>query len=141
MPAPGWGPAGRVPAASVLLAGAFLLGACGPRATDYASVQEARAAGVFEQGRLPDVLPPSGALIRIEAQADDGASFHFSSTDYAPLVARLAPLAQLPADPLLQAWVKRKDLAGYTPYEFRAGDTRWLLLCAQSKGRCLVRRF
>jgi hypothetical protein len=130
-----------VPAASVLLAGALLLGACGPRATDYATLQDARAAGVFERGRLPDVLPASGALIRIEAEADDGAYFHFSSADYAPLVARLVPLAQLPADPVLQSWVKRKDLAGYTPYEFRTSDTRWLLLCAQSKGRCFVRAF
>ena len=141
MSAPGWGPAGHVPAASVLLAGALLLGACGPRATDYATLQDARAAGVFERGRLPDVLPASGALIRIEAEADDGAYFHFSSADYAPLVARLVPLAQLPADPVLQSWVERKDLAGYTPYEFRTSDTRWLLLCAQSKGRCFVRAF
>jgi hypothetical protein len=141
MRAPGWGPAGRLLAVPVLLTAALLLAACGPKATEHATVQDARAAGVFERGRLPDVLPASGALIRIEAEADDGAYFHFSSADYAPLVARLVPLAQLPPDPLLQAWVKRKDLAGYTPYEFRAGNTRWLLLCAQSKGRCLVRRF
>ena len=139
MRAPGWGPAGRLLAVPVLLTAALLLAACGPKATEHATVQDARAAGVFERGRLPDVLPASGALIRIEAEADDGAYFHFSSADYAPLVARLVPLAQLPADPVLQSWVKRKDLAGYTPYEFRAGATRWLLLCAQSKGRCFVR--
>jgi hypothetical protein len=119
---------------------ALLLAACGGRPLDFASVQDARAAGMFEQGRLPDVLPPSGALIRVEAEADDGAYFHFSSADYAPMTARLAPLAAMPSDPVVQSWVKRKGLAGYSAFEHKAGAARWLLVCSEAKGRCYLRR-
>jgi hypothetical protein len=119
---------------------ALLLAACGGRPLDFANVQDARAAGMFEQGRLPDVLPPSGALIRVEAEADDGAYFHFSSADYAPMTARLAPLAAMPDDPVVQSWVKRKGLAGYSAFEHKAGAVRWLLVCSEAKGRCYLRR-
>jgi hypothetical protein len=117
-----------------------LLAACGGRALDFPTVNDARAAGMFEQGRLPDVLPPSGALIRVEAEADDGAYFHFSSADYAPMTARLAPLAATPDDPMVQAWLKRKGLAGYSAFEHRAGAAHWLLVCSEPKGRCYARR-
>ena len=46
----------------------------------------------------------------------------------------------LPADPPLQTWVKRKDLAGYDAYTLQQGEGAWLLLCAQNKGRCYFRR-
>ncbi len=127
-------------AAMALAAVAVLLTACGGRALDFPTAQDARAAGMFEQGRLPDVLPPSGALIRVEAEADDGAYFHFSSADYAPMTARLAPLAAMPDDPMVQAWLKRKGLAGYSAFEHRAGSARWLLVCSEPKGRCYARR-
>jgi hypothetical protein len=55
------------------------------------------------------------------------------------MVARFAPLAQLPSDPVLQTWVKRKDLAGYEAYALNEGGRQWLLLCAQNKGRCYYR--
>lgn len=116
------------------------LAACGPRPTDYPTLAEARAAGAVGQGLLPDDLPPSTALIRIERDEDRAAGyFHFSSSDYAGMAARFAPLAQLPADPALQTWVKRKDLAGYEAYTLAQGGRSWLLLCAQNKGRCYYR--
>ncbi len=117
------------------------LAGCSQRSTDYATLAEARSAGVFEQRLLPDVLPPSAALIRIE-RGDDAPSgyFHFSSAEYAPLTARLTPLSQLPADPALKTWVQRKDLAGYDAFTAQAGGAGWLLLCAQNKGRCYARR-
>jgi hypothetical protein len=118
-----------------------LLAGCSQRSTDYATLADARGAGVFEQRLLPDVLPPSAALIRVERDDDTPSGyFHFSSADYAPLAARLTPLAQLPADPALKAWVQRKDLAGYDAFTAQAGGAGWLLLCAQNKGRCYVRR-
>lgn len=118
------------------------LTACSPAHTDYATLDEARAAGVVAQGALPDALPASAALIRVERDGDRAAGyFHFSSSDYAPMAARLSPLAQLPADPALQNWVKRKDLAGYEAYTLpQAGAAAWLLMCAQNKGRCYFRR-
>jgi hypothetical protein len=119
---------------------ALLLAACGGRPLDFATVQDARTAGVFEQGRLPDVLPASGTLLRVEAEADDGGYFHFSSADYAPMTAKLAPLSAMPDDPAVQSWIKRKGLAGYAAFEHRTAAARWLLLCSQPKGRCYVRR-
>jgi hypothetical protein len=95
---------------------------------------------VVTQGLLPADLPSTTALIRIERDDDRAAGyFHFSSADYARMTARFAPLAQLPADPALQSWVKRKDLAGYQGYTIEQGGRSWLLLCAQNKGRCYFR--
>ncbi|MDZ7651586.1 MAG: hypothetical protein U5L03_02935 [Burkholderiaceae bacterium] len=119
---------------------ALSLTACGPRPVDHATLAAAQAAGAIDHGLLPDGLPPSTALIRIERDADRAAGyFHFSSGDYAVMAARFAPLAQLPADPALQTWVKRKDLAGYEAYTLAQGGRTWLLLCAQNKGRCYYR--
>jgi hypothetical protein len=127
-------------AGCIVLAAAFAAG-CTSRSTDYPTLADARAAGVFEQRLLPDVLPPSAALIRVERD-DDAPSgfFHFSSSDYAPLAARLQPLPQMPADPALKVWIQRKDLAGYDVFSAADGGANWLLLCAQNKGRCYVRR-
>lgn len=120
---------------------ASLLAACSSQVTDYATLTEAQAAGVVVQGLLPDALPPSAALIRIERdETAPSGYFHFSSADYAPMVARLSPLTGLPADPHLQTWVKRKDLAGYDAFTLQRGAANWLLLCAQNKGRCYFRR-
>ena len=124
-----------------LLAAVVLLAACGPKASDFATLAQAQAAGMTAQGLLPDALPPSAALIRVERDEDVASGyFHFSSADYAPMTARFATLAQLPADPVLQSWVKRKDLAGYNAYTLPQGQGQWLLLCAQNKGRCYFRR-
>ena len=120
---------------------ASLLAACSSQVTDYATLDEAKAAGVAAQGLLPDALPPSAALIRIERDETAASGyFHFSSADFAPMVARLSPLTGLPADPHLQTWVKRKDLAGYDAFTLQQGAVSWLLLCAQNKGRCYFRR-
>ena len=118
------------------------LAACSPAHTDYATLADAQASGAVAQGALPDALPTSAALIRVERDGDRAAGyFHFSSSDYAPMAARLSPLAQLPSDPALQNWVKRKDLAGYEAYTLpQAGGAAWLLMCAQNKGRCYFRR-
>ena len=127
---------------ALLVAATVGLIACGARPTDHATLADAQAAGAVTQGLLPGGLPPSTALIRIEAGEDHASGyFHFSSTDYAALVGGFAPLAQLPADPALQSWVKRKDLAGYSAYTLQQADRRWLLLCAQNKGRCYFRLF
>ena len=120
---------------------ALLLGACGPKFVDYPTLADAQSAGAVAAGLLPDRLPASTALIRVERDDDRAAGyFHFSSGDYAPMVARFAPLTTLPADPPLQTWVKRKDLAGYDAYTLQQGEGAWLLLCAQNKGRCYFRR-
>jgi len=122
-----------------LLLAAGLAG-CGPRASDYATLADAQAAGSVVQGLLPDGLPASTALIRIErCEGRACGYFHFSSGAYAAMAARFTPLAQLPSDPVLQTWVKRKDLAGYEAYTLAEGGRTWLLLCAQNKGRCYFR--
>jgi hypothetical protein len=127
--------------AAVLPILVLLAAGCGARGADYPTLAEARAAGVFGERLLPDVLPPSAALIRVERDGDTPSGFfHFSSADYAPLAARLAPLPQLPTDPALRTWVQRKDLAGYDAFTVPHEGTQWLLLCAQNKGRCYVRR-
>jgi hypothetical protein len=119
---------------------ALSLAACGPRPVDHATLAAAQTAGAIGEGLLPDGLPPSTALIRIERDSDRAAGyFHFSSGDYAAMAARFVPLAQLPADPALQTWVKRKDLAGYEAYTLAQSGRIWLLLCAQNKGRCYFR--
>lgn len=123
------------------VAAASLLAACSSPVSDFATLEQAQAAGVVAQGLLPDALPPSAALIRIErSETSPSGYFHFSSADFAPMIARLSPLTELPADPHLQTWVKRKDLAGYDAFTLRQGATGWLLLCAQNKGRCYFRR-
>lgn len=130
---PGW-------PAALGVALALLLAACGPRPTDHPTLADAQAAGAVAQGLLPDGLPASTALIRIERDEDRASGyFHFSSSDYSAMAARFAPLAQLPADPVLQNWVKRKDLAGYEAFTLAQGGRTWLLLCAQNKGRCYFR--
>jgi len=119
---------------------AVLLAACA-RPIQYATLTEALGSGAIEQGFLPGALPAGAALITIES--DSGrpiGDFHFSSAEYSDMVARFAPLAKLPTDPLLQSWVKRKDLAGYQAYTSAEGARLWLLLCAQGKGRCYFRR-
>lgn len=130
--------------AALALACALIIGslaACGPRPSDYATLADAQSAGVVAQGLLPDGLPPSTALIRVERDESSASGyFHFSSADYAPMRAGFAPLAQLPSDPVLQDWVQRKGLAGYESYNLRQGAASWLLLCAQNKGRCYFRR-
>lgn len=131
----------RAAVVALLASQAVLLAGCTPSHTDYATLADARAAGTVAQGALPDALPPSAALIRVERDGDRAAGyFHFSSSDYAPMVARFAPLSALPADPPLQDWVQRKDLAGYQSYTLPQGGTTWLLMCAQNKGRCYFRR-
>ena len=62
-----------------------------------------------------------------------------NATDFGHLAHCYPALAQLPADPALQTWVKRKDLAGYEAYTLQQGGRQWLLLCAQNKGRCYFR--
>jgi hypothetical protein len=128
----------RVLACALLVVG---LAACGARPTDYASLADAQSAGAVSQGLLPDGLPPSTALIRVERDESSASGyFHFSSADYAPMRAGFAPLAQLPSDPVLQDWVQRKGLAGYESYSLQQRGANWLLLCAQNKGRCYFRR-
>lgn len=126
--------------AALIAALALSVSACGSRPSDHPTLADAQAAGAVTQGLLPDGLPPSTALIRIERDEERASGyFHFSSGDYAGMAARFAPLAQLPADPVLQSWVKRKDLAGYAAYTLAQGERTWLLLCAQNKGRCYFR--
>jgi len=117
-----------------------VLAACGPHQTDHATLADAKSAGAVAQGLLPDGLPQSTALIRIE-HAEDRASgcFHSCNANHASMRSRVEPLARLPADPVLQDWVRRKDLAGYDAYTFRHGERIWLLLCASNKGRCYFR--
>jgi hypothetical protein len=131
----------RWPPAALIAALALTVAACGSRPSDHPTLADAQAAGAVTQGLLPDGLPPSTALIRIEHdEARAAGYFHFSSGDYAAMAARFAPLAQLPADPVLQSWVKRKDIAGYEAHVLAQGGRSWLLLCAQNKGRCYFRR-
>jgi hypothetical protein len=40
----------------------------------------------------------------------------------------------------MQNWIKRKDLAGYAAYTVTDEASRWLLMCAQNKGRCYFRK-
>jgi len=119
---------------------ALVLAGCA-RPIEYPTLADARAAGAVEQGFVPDGLPANAGLITIESDSGRPAGdFHFSSAEYAAMVARFAPLAVLPEDPLLQSWVKRKDLAGYQAYTAAQGKWHWLLLCSERKGRCYFRR-
>jgi hypothetical protein len=127
--------------AAAALGAAFVLTACGEKAADFATWADAVSAGVIAQGRLPAALPASAALIRVERDADRASGyFHFSTSDYVPMTGRFSRLDRLPDDPAMQNWIKRKDLAGYAAYTVSDEAGRWLLMCAQNKGRCYFRR-
>jgi hypothetical protein len=118
---------------------AALVGGCGPPVREFATLQQARAAGVIQQGWLPDVLPVSTALIRLQADSRTrtaSGQFHFASADYPALVAPLGPVAAPTGDKATDAFITRKELRGYSPYSLRADGRQWLFMCAQNKGRC-----
>jgi hypothetical protein len=133
----------RAGLSAAALSGALV--ACAPAPQDYATLAAARAAGVFSQGLLPDILPAEASLIRVQVDPDDGQAegwFHFPSGAYAALEPRLAPYAAGPAaDPAVTTYIAKKRTRGYEAFEFAQPGARWLLLCSGPGGKCYFKRW
>lgn len=131
-----------MPGRSAAILAAALLLACAPSVREFATIDEARAAGVFEEGWLPDVLPPSTVLIQLRADAQEGAvdgQFQFSSQDYPRLAAQLRLLEGDTGDPTTDAFLRQNALRGYAAFALRRDDRVWVFSCAENKGRCYFR--
>jgi hypothetical protein len=121
---------------------AALLGACDAPVREFATLADAREAGVFRDGWLPDLLPPSAALIQVRADTRDrtaSGQFHFSSVEYAALVQPLKPVTPPTGEAATDAFITRNELRGYAPFEHRSDQRAWLFMCAENKGRCYFR--
>lgn len=130
----------------LLIAAALgLVAACGKTVDEYATLADARAAGVFEAGILPPILPASSALLRVVDKNQPGEAegwFHFPSQDWAPLAAQLAPFTSAAStDPAVATWIAKNQTRGYIAYQYEAGAARWLLVCSESGGKCYFKRW
>jgi hypothetical protein len=127
--------------AAAVFAAAVSFG-CAPSVREFATVDEARAAGAFEQRWLPDVLPRSTVLIRLRAGAQDGevdGQFQFSSQDYPLLAAQLLELEGETGDAATDAFICRNASRGYAAFVLRRDERVWVFSCAENKGRCYFR--
>ena len=107
----------------------------------YASVEDARRAGLFDRGWLPDVLPPSAHDIEVRHDLDLNVlagEFLVSKSDFERFTARLVPYSteSLDADVHLAAYLDAQKIKGLRAGVVRESDYIWAFVCDPQTGRC-----
>lgn len=128
----------------IISIGSLLLFICGCQqytvTSRYATLEDAKADGLFERGWLPDVLPSSTIRIRTENDLDINVSegeFSFDSADATALFARLSKGA--PSTSRLDDWqdtVSSYVDSGYSTWSFRNKSSTWAFFCDAQRSRC-----
>lgn len=106
----------------------------------YKTIEEARAAGLFERGWLPDVLPTSSINIVTRNDLDLNTSageFSFMLADSKTFYNRLQPGAPLHTRfanwPETVADYSEKE---YSAWSYRDGPFTWAFFCKKTQGQC-----
>ncbi|MDR1076156.1 MAG: hypothetical protein LBL59_07675 [Xanthomonadaceae bacterium] len=106
----------------------------------YDTLADARAGGLFQQGWLPDALPPSARSIRTSNNLDLNLSFggfEMAVADADAFFARLD--APAPAEAPFERWPGvLKDYAerGYSVHYYRQDGNMWAFFCIAQAGHC-----
>jgi hypothetical protein len=130
---------------SAILLVAILLSGCSYLSdtvnNNYATLADARNDGLFDRGRLPDVLPKSAVDIRTSNNLDLNYSvgeFSFAPTDSLKLFERLSSGA--PKSSPFDSWDQTIDdykTDGYSAWSYADGDYgTWAFFCQEHKGQC-----
>ena len=107
----------------------------------YATIGDARNAGLFEGGWLPDVLPSSTRDIEARNNLDFNVSageFVLSPSDLDSFAARLRPYSAEPADGNvhLVSYLHAKEKAGLRVGVLEEAPSIWAFACDPKTGRC-----
>ena len=111
---------------------------CDRISDSYATLDEARAARLFERGWLPDILPASSVDIKITTDVDTNTaigSFRFKPGDFSELVAKMSPHVESRQGEAYLEYMKD----GYIPYQYSNGAYTWLFFCKAEAAECKFR--
>ena len=132
---------GRPPSGLAALV-ALLFTGCSPDivSNHYDTLADARAAGLFAKGWLPEILPESSTGIRSSNDLDLNIStgrFRMSPADFAGFAAHSCEGA--PSQSPIGNW--DKVIVGYAsdgllPWTFRDGSDTWVFFCDAHSGSC-----
>jgi hypothetical protein len=108
--------------------------------SDYQSLAEARADGLFDRGWLPDILPSSAHSIRTSNNLDVSTSngwFSFHAAEFPRFVAQVKPFKPVAA-PFVAYDEKIDEMKrrGFQPLIYEEDSTVWVFFCESGKGYC-----
>lgn len=127
---------------SAILLSILLLGACSDSVTErYATIEDARKAGLFERGWLPDALPSSTRNIEARNDLDLNVSvgeFALSPSDVGSFTALLQSYSAKPvdADVHLASYLRAKEKEGLRVGVLKKASSVWAFVCDTNAGRC-----
>lgn len=120
----------------------LLLAGCSDSVTErYATIADARKAGLIERGWLPDDLPSSTRDIEARSNLDLSLSvgeFVVARSDVDSFTARLQPYSALAADAdvHLASYLQAKQKDGLRVGVLREDSSVWAFVCDSNTGRC-----
>jgi hypothetical protein len=107
----------------------------------YATIEDARNAGLFERGWLPNVLPSSTRNIEARNDLDLNVSageFVLSRSDLDSFAAHLRPYSAEPVDGNvhLASYLEAKEKEGLRVGVFDGASSIWAFACDPKTARC-----
>lgn len=126
---------------TIQLAVLFLAG-CSDSVTErYATIADARKAGLFERGWLPDALPSSTRDIEARNDLDLNVSageFVVARSDIDSFTARLQPYSAeaADADMHLASYLQAKEKEGLRVGVLKEAPSVWAFVCDSKAGQC-----
>ena len=129
-----------LPRVACLLALGALTSGCDTVRDRYDTLEDARAAGLFDRGWLPDHLPASATDIHTANNLDINTSFGRFDYRVGDDVAMLAAMkAGAPANAPFDDWayvVAKRRKVGLLPWTYRKDDATWVYFCDRAAGHC-----
>jgi hypothetical protein len=123
----------------------ILLAGCSDPVTErYATIEDARKAGLFERGWLPNVLPSSARDIEARNDLDLNVSaggFVVAQSDVDSFAARLQPYSAEAADEdvHLASYLHAKEKEGLRVGVLKQPASVWAFVCDSRTGQCTYR--
>jgi hypothetical protein len=105
----------------------------------YSTLAEARSAGVFERGWLPDVLPSTAHDLELRNDLDLGVSagkFSLRADELDVFASRLKLAEAMKSDEHLAAYLHARKLQRSIAGVYVDGPSTWLFVCDRAKAEC-----
>jgi hypothetical protein len=105
----------------------------------YATIEDARKAGLFQRGWLPDALPSSARNIEARNDLDLNVSagkFVVARSDVDSFAARLQPYSAEAADAHLASYLQVKEKEGLRVGVLKQSACVWAFICDSRTGQC-----
>lgn len=121
---------------------AIVSAGCSSSVTErYASLDDARKAGLFERDWLPDALPSSTREIKVSNDLDlniSAGEFTLALDDLDSFTAQLRPYAAARADgdEHLESYLQAKEKEGLRVGALKRTSSVWIFVCDPKTARC-----